>query len=91
MLSYKAGGVHFLPADHVCNVVIVVGESFHTSHKVVSASWAGFQWQRHPSKTDLKTRQQKLQHDQVCIHLFTLMVEAIFSFYHSQQRGEVFP
>lgn len=38
MLSYKAGGVHFLPADHVGDVVVVVGDSLHTSHKVVSAS-----------------------------------------------------
>lgn len=37
-LSYKAGGVHLLLADQGCDIVSIVGETLHTTHKVVSAS-----------------------------------------------------
>lgn len=37
MLAYKAGGVHFLPADQVSDVVSIVGDSLHAAHKVLSA------------------------------------------------------
>lgn len=38
VMSYKAGSVHFLPADQVSDVVSVVGDSLHAAHKVLSAS-----------------------------------------------------
>lgn len=37
-LTYKAGGVQFLPASQVCDVVSIVVDAFHAAFKVLTPS-----------------------------------------------------
>lgn len=55
--SYKAGRVHLLSADQICDVLSIVGDSFHASHKVFSPSGVRFCRDGHSSKTDLNKQQ----------------------------------
>lgn len=55
-MSYEAGGVHLLLVDQVGDVVAIVGDSFHTAHKVLFTSRAQPCGYRQSSKADLRTQ-----------------------------------